>query len=101
MKINGFQGFAEGWFQKGGFGGCSLDPPNWNEGTRTGTTVPKAGARVQKKRNDGTKNRNEGTKKQNDGTKNRNEGTICQHKPFLQNRPNLFPLETLTQTNEN
>ena len=31
-----------------------------NEGTKNGTTVPKTGARVQK-RNDGTKNRNEGS----------------------------------------
>ena len=43
-----FGGSRKGGFQKGRFGGCSLDPPqNGNEGTKNGTTDPQ--------------NRNEGT----------------------------------------
>ena len=64
-------------FQKGGFGGCSLDPQNRNEGGKNGSTVPK--------------NQNKGTKNRNDGTKNRNEGTfaktiLLQNRPFVSSR---------------
>ena len=52
----------KGGFQKGGFGGCSLDPQNRNEGTKNGMTAPKNGTRVPK-RNDGTKKPERGYKK--------------------------------------
>ena len=48
---SGFAGSQKDGSQKGGmggFGGCSLDDPNWNEGTKNGTTVPKTGTRVPK-----------------------------------------------------
>ena len=40
----GFSGKFEVW---GGFGGCSLDPQDRNEGTKNRTTVPKTGTRAE------------------------------------------------------
>ena len=65
-----------GGSQKGGFGKCSLDPENQNEGTKNETTVPKTGTRVQK-RNDGTENRYEGTFAKT---------TCLQNHPFVSSR---------------
>ena len=61
-------GFARyGGFQKGGFGGCSLDPQKPERGTKNGTAVPKT------------------VQNTNDGTQNRNEG-ILQNRSFLASR---------------
>ena len=42
-------GPQKGGLQKGGFGGCSLDPPKRNEGTKPERQTPKTGTRVEKK----------------------------------------------------
>ena len=61
-------------FQKGGFGGCALDPKNRNDGAKNGTTAPKTGTRVQK-----TERRYQ----------NRNKGTFAKT-TLLQNRLLVF-----------
>ena len=43
---NTLGGSHEGAFRKGGFGGCSLVPKNWSEGTLGCSPVPKTGTRV-------------------------------------------------------
>ena len=65
-------GSPKGGFQKGGFGGCSPEPQNRNEGTKNGTTVPKTGMRAQK---------------QERLYKTLERGRIRQNQPKLQNRP--------------